>query len=445
MKKLLSAVVLSCLTFSAMQANAASVDEVRSTIEQQYVEELSPAFYEATSIEGMLETLDPYSSYFTRQEYEQYIGEIDLQSVGIGIYLTEHKDGVLITDVIEGGPAEQAGITAGTIILEANGTSLAGLSIEAASSYLKGGVGSVVKLTILTPAQQITSLTLTRQKFSAPQYEASLLHGNVGYIALYTFSENADSLMRRALSDLRAQGATSFIVDLQGNGGGYVDVAERIIGMFTNAKVAYVLQDRSGEYVYPSVGTLNKFPQNTRLLIDEYSASASEMMAAALQDQQAATLYGHTSYGKGSMQTFIGFRDGSQLKLTFAKFTGPNKQPIHDVGVTPDIETDYPLQDAHFDALVESGQYVVQPTVTKTSDFASLHIVHKQIVVNVQDNYTFIELGTNKVIPFDAHKSGKRYARLTLSEQLQKGHAYAFITKPTATQKGKIQKVVIEQ
>ena len=445
MKKLLSALVLTCLTFSTTQVHAASVDEVRSTIEEYYVDELPAAFSEVSSIEGMVDMLDPYSQYFTRQEFEQYIQEIDLETVGIGVYVTEHKDGVLISGTIKGGPAEEAGLVGGTIILQADGIELANRSLEEATSYLKGAAGSKVKLTILTPDGQITTLTLTRQKFSSPQYETLLLHGNVGYIALYTFSDNADTLMRRALSDLRSQGATSFIVDLQGNGGGYVDVAERIIGMFQHAKVAYVLHDRYGEQVNPSIGSLNKFPQNTRVLIDEYSASASEMTAAALQDQQSAILYGHTSYGKGSMQTFFEFRDGSYLKLTIAKFTGPNKQPIHGVGVTPDVATDDALEDAHFDALVDSGLYDVQPVLTKDAKSSSLHIVHKQITVNMQDRYSFIELGTNKSISFTAHKSGKRYARFTLDEQLEAGHVYALITKPTATQKGKIQKIIIEE
>ncbi|MBS7344961.1 MAG: PDZ domain-containing protein [Caryophanon sp.] len=445
MKKLVSAFMFACLTFGAVHTNAASVDEVRTIIEENYADELPTPFYEASSIEGMMETLDPYSQFFTRQEYEQYIQAVDLETVGIGVYLTEHEQGVLISDVIKEGPAEQAGLVAGTIILQADGTSLAGRSSEEAASYLKGPAGSNVKLMILTPDGQITTLTLTRQKFSSPQSETVLLHGNIGYIALYTFSDNADRLMRNALSDLRRQGATSFIVDLQGNGGGYVDVAERIIGMFPNAKTAYILHDRFGESIAPSIGTLNKFPLNTRVLIDEYSASASEMTAAALQDQQAAILYGHTSYGKGSMQRFFELRDGSHLKLTIATFTGPNKQPIHGVGVTPDIETDYALEDAHFDALVESGLYDVQPPLIKDPKTSSLHIMHKQLAVNMQERYAFIELGTNRTIDFTARKSGKRYARFTLNEQLQAGHMYALITKPTASQRGKIQKIIIEQ
>ena len=281
MKKLWSAFLAGCLLLSTVPASAASVEEVRLIIEKEYVDALSPAFYEATSIEGMIETLDPYSEYFTRQEYEQYVQAVDLETVGIGIYLTKHSKGVLITEVIQDGPAHVAGLVPGTVILQANGTDLANQSIDEAASLLQGTAGSFVTLTILTPDDQITTLTLKRQAFSSPHSDMALLHGNIGYIALYTFSDNADSLMRQALTDLRKQGAKSFIVDLRGNGGGYVDTAERIIGMFPNAKTAYVLSNRFQQVTYPAIGTLNKFPQNTRLLIDEYSASASEMTAAA--------------------------------------------------------------------------------------------------------------------------------------------------------------------
>lgn len=445
MKKLWSAFLAGCLLLSTVPASAASVEEVRLIIEKKYVDPLSPAFYEATSIEGMIETLDPYSEYFTKQEYEQYMQAVDLETVGIGIYLTKHSKGVLITEVIQGGPADVAGLVPGTVILQANGTDLADRSIDEAASLLQGTAGSFVTLTILTPDDQITTLTLKRQAFSSPHSDMALLHGNIGYIALYTFSDNADSLMRQALTDLRKQGAKSFIVDLRGNGGGYVDVAERIIGMFPNAKTAYVLSNRFQQATYPAIGTLNKFPQNTRLLIDEYSASASEMTAAALKDQNAAILYGTKSYGKGSMQQFYDFTDGSHLKLTIAKFTGPSMEPINGVGVSPHITSTQPLQDAHFDALLETGQYNVQPTVTKDAKSSTLHIMHKQITVNMQDRYEFVKLGTNETITFSAHKSGKNYARLSLDEQLQAGHMYALITKPTATQKGKIQKIIIEK
>ena len=443
MKKLFTALLITCFVLISIPAQAASLQDVRSLVEQYYVDELSPAFYEATTIDELMATLDPYSAYFSPMEYEQYVNDIDLESVGIGIYFEQHPDGAYITDTIEHSPAAQAGLIAGSIILQADGHSLAAMTQEQMSAILSDAAGTVVTLTVRLPTNAVQTYTITRQAFQTPKISSSLLYGNIGYIALYTFSDDADTLMRRALSNLREQGATSYIIDLRNNGGGYVVTAEKIIGMFTNSPLAYLLHTKNQSQLYSSVGTYRKFPLNSRLLVNEYSASASEMTAAALQDQQAAILYGQKTYGKGSMQQFLNFSDGSYLKLTIATFTGPNGKPIHEKGVIPDIVTKSPLEDAHFDALSEKLQYTIQPTLTKDAHSATLYIVHKQIASTAKNHYHFVQLGTNKKLAFSAAKSGKRYARLTFNEPLKAGAMYALITEATDTQPGKIQKIIV--
>ena len=185
-----------------------------------------------------------------------------------------------------------------------------------------------------------------------------LLYGNVGYIGLNTFSDDGATLVQQAKEALQKQGATSFILDLRNNGGGFVHTAEELVGLFPKSPYAYALHTRKQDGLVKSVQQTSLFPANTKVLINGYSASASEMVAGALVDQKSATLYGQTTYGKGSMQSFYNLSDGSYLKLTVANFTGPKGTIIHKTGVKPQITTTVgqELEKAHLDAILEANK-----------------------------------------------------------------------------------------
>lgn len=443
MKKFFLAMLVTCFTVVAVPVQAATFSEVQSLIKQHYVYDLPENFHDATTIDEMTAMLDVYSEYLSPIEYAQLQNSIDLQFGGIGIRPDDHAQGIYVTEVLEGSAAQQAGLVAGSIITQAANTPLAGLSFEEKLSYLFGEPGTVIELYVKQPTGQTVPLSITRQALQYENVVSELLYGNVGYISLNSFSYDASALMRQAFTELRQQGARSYIIDLRDNGGGYVTEAEKIIGMFTNSPIAYILQTKDKVYTQKSAGSYHKFPATTRVLMNENSASASEMTAAAIQDQQAATIYGTTSYGKGAMQQFFTFNDGSALKLTMAEFTGPNGNTIQHKGIIPDVETTSPLDDAHFDALAQQLGYTVQPQITKGVS-SSLYIVHKQIATAAKDRYTLIQLGSNKEIAFHTVKSGKRYARLNLTENMKTGHNYALITHRTDNNTGKIQKITIE-
>ncbi|MGK4117165.1 S41 family peptidase [Lysinibacillus capsici] len=357
-------------TTHAAENDQQLIKEIKEIVKDTYVGTINGNLEKATSISEIMDMLDPYSTYFTKQEFENYMNSINLSTIGIGVVIEEHEDGIHILQVIEGSGAFEAGVQAGDIIIGVDGESIIGRSTQEASSLLIGNEGTKVEVTLKNSDSSKTTKTITRKKFTLPNVQTDLLFGNVGYISLASFSEDGAQLVKNALIDLKKRGATSFILDLQNNGGGYVTTAEELTGLFQSAKVAYLLEEAHNSYTIPAVQQDTKFPKDTRILVNRYSASASEMLSASLKDQKAAILYGETTYGKGAMQGFYTLQDGSYLKLTVGKFTGPAGHTIHEVGVKPNVQTTTaPIFQAHYDALKEKyPKYKQLSTVKNIAD-----------------------------------------------------------------------------
>lgn len=377
------------------------VKEMKEIIRNTYVGTINGDLENATSIKEIIDMLDPYSTYFTKKEFEDYMNSINLSTIGIGVVIEEHEDGIHILQVIEGSGAFEAGVQAGDIIIGINGETITGRSTQKASSLLIGDEGTKVNVTLKHSNETTSIKTITRKQFTLPNVHSELLFGNVGYIAMSSFSEDGAQLVKKALTDLKQRGAKSFILDLQNNGGGYVTTAEEMTGLFPSAKVAYLLEEAHDSYTIPAVQQDTKFPANTRILVNRYSASASEMLSASLKDQKAAILYGETTYGKGAMQGFYTLHDGSYLKLTVGKFTGPARQTIHEVGVKPNIQTTTaPIFQAHFDAVKEQyPKYKKLPTVKNVANTEKITLkvslpVSSQIA---KGRVQLVALGANEV------------------------------------------------
>ncbi|MBO0588973.1 S41 family peptidase [Sporosarcina sp. E16_8] len=176
----------------------------------------------------------------------------------------------------------------------------------------------------------------------APEHPitSSMLYGNTGYIKITTFSADLGKQVEAHWTKLKKAGATGLIIDLRYNGGGYVDSAEQLLGFYQGVSDAYYLKTREGNKMIKPIPTKTKFPKQSYVLVNRYSASASEIVAASLIDQQAATIVGETTKGKGSVQSFFEFNDGSALKLTIGHFTGPKGTLVHKKGIQPSIKTD---------------------------------------------------------------------------------------------------------
>ena len=436
--------MISFFVFSQEQSFAATNDqlvkEIKTIITEHYVGEIDGDIKTAKTIPEVMDMLDPYSTYFTKEEYHAYTNSINLSTIGIGVVIKEHKNGMQILKVIDESGAFSAGIVPGDLITAVNGQSIKGNSLQEVSKLLTGKENTNVQVTILHENGRTSNKVIIRKPFTLPNVETAMLFGDVGYISISSFSQDAAKLVKNALIELKKQGATSFILDLQNNGGGYVTAAEELSGLFPKAKIAYLLEEAHASYEVKSIQQSMKFPANTRVLVNRYSASASEMVAASLKDQNAAILYGETTYGKGAMQGFYKLQDGSYLKLTVGKFTGPKGKTIHEKGVTPSIQTTTsPLYRAHYDTLKKHYTAYNEKSnlknVSTTTTF-SMKFSQKLSTSIPEGSVQLVALGGNEI---DATVKIKDDHTINIapSAPLENGQEYMLLIHPTlGTQEG---------
>jgi carboxyl-terminal processing protease len=313
------------------------------------------------AIRGMIGSLDdPFSAYMTSDEYRASLQSISGQFEGIGADIASlAPDGtqgctplgkachLVITQPIDGSPAQRAGLSVGDVIAEVDGISVDGLTVDAARDKIRGPKGSVVQLAIQRGGAGAMSVTITRDVVQSEEVTSkSLAGGSVGYIKLSGFSDAAADQVVVTLRDQLAAGRTKLILDLRGNPGGYVTAARKIASQFIGSGIVFWQQDASGnqtptEALTDGVATDPKV--KVVVLIDGGSASASEIVAGALQDRGRAILVGQQSFGKGTIQQWQELTgQGGAFKLTIARWLTPDKRWIHKVGLTPDVVVKLP-------------------------------------------------------------------------------------------------------
>lgn len=308
------------------------------------------------AIRGMIGALgDPFSAYMTSEEYRRSLQGISGQFEGIGAEIaTRATDGsagcgtlgpdcrLVITGSVEGSPARRAGLVAGDQVLEADGVSLDGLSIDGARDRIRGPKGSIVTLTIVRGSAEPFDLAIVRDIVQSIEVESLVLgDGAVGYVRLEGFSDVAADQLTTAFAAHIDAGRSKLILDLRGNPGGYVTAARTIASQFIGSGVLFWEQDASGEQIATEAqagGVATDPGLRIIALIDGGTASASEIVAAALQDTGRATLVGEPSFGKGTVQQWQELSgEGGAFRLTVARWLTPEKRWIHDVGVVPDV------------------------------------------------------------------------------------------------------------
>jgi len=308
----------SCLFYPCL-SQAAVIDEIRDLLRNNYVDPVPQYVLNSTSIDEMLDRLDdPHTVYWTDEEYQNFIDSLNLNLSGIGISFEVAPDGALVISVLPGTPAETAGLLPGDIITTVNNTSLAGKSSEEMISLIRGPEGTTVNLVIKRTTGSINK-TLTRAKIEVPTVTGELLDGNVGFIRINTFGENTAKDFDNVVSKLK--GGKGWIIDLRNNGGGLVSTAQDLTGYFTGDQVMMVVKSRNGEDVYQANGN-DKNLSPAVFLTNRYSASASEIMLAAIKDYGKASLIGENTYGKGTMQGIFVLSEGV-LKMTVARTFSP--------------------------------------------------------------------------------------------------------------------------
>lgn len=435
-KRIFSFLLVLLLLSNVTAVSAAEpIEEIRDLIKKHYIGDVPATVLSQRTAKDITKHLDPYSVYMTAKEFAQFTNGIEQKLYGVGIVLDEDVKGIKIISVIPGGPAERARMKAGDIIVTANGVSLVGQSVQKAVSLISGEANTTVTLTYISgETKQNVTKTITREHIKLPNVEYQMLGGEIGYIRLNSFSHDATKEMTSAIGKL--SGAKGWIFDLRNNGGGYVTSAQEIAGLFPNVKDAFQLRYKmESPEIYAAIPQKVKFTNPTHILINEYSASASEMVAVSVKEQKGATLYGQTSFGKGSMQTLFPLSDSSLLKLTTAHFFSPKGVPVHEVGVKPNIETakGEEVTTSHRDQLIAKyNGYQKLPTlkdvpVTKTFT-VEMSMDMDWAALSPQD-VQLIQLG-GKEVAVDVKGEDIRKMTITPKENLQSKGKYMLLIHP---------------
>ena len=314
---------------TAIDAELQKLLVAESAISNLYVEDVDEKKIVEQAIKGMLEELDPHSTYLTAQENDKSNETLMGSFEGIGVQFNMIDDTLFIVQPIPDGPSEKVGIMAGDRIVTVNDTVIAGvkMSQEAIMKRLRGPKGSKVNLGVeRRGVKDLIHFKVTRDKIPVNTVDAGYMIGpGVGYIKISSFGMTTVQEFEEKLGELKAKGAKSLILDLQGNGGGLLMAAVGLANEFLNRDqmVVYTEGKRSPKSGYMADGHGRFREGNLVVLIDEYSASASEIVSGAVQDWDRATIVGRRSYGKGLVQRPIEFHDGSLIRLTIAKYYTP--------------------------------------------------------------------------------------------------------------------------
>ncbi|MCM1566490.1 MAG: S41 family peptidase [Dehalobacter sp.] len=340
---LMTALLVFCLglglPLQAYGAENDALDEVRTILQEQYVDVVPDEVLNAPTIEKMLQRLgDKYTEYMTAAEYEDMISSLNMSFSGIGIELEMVQQGVKVTWVITGYGADKAGIKQGDIILEADGYSLAGKTSEYCAGKLRGPEGTKVRVKVKRNAQ-ILSFAVVRMKIVMPLAEGRVLEGHIGYIAVNSFGEDVATQFGKQALALQEKGVDCWIIDLRNNSGGYTKAAMELLGYFIGDKSAYIMKARGNlGIVDTAVKQAFTMEGPIVLLINGYTASASEITSAALKDYGKATVIGETTYGSGRVKALIPLSNGDYLKMSVYRFFSPYYNPIDEIGIKPHLD-----------------------------------------------------------------------------------------------------------
>lgn len=320
------------------------LQEFKTILQNQYIGDIDEEKMAEGAIKGYIEGLgDPYTEYLTVEEMQELTEETDGKYVGIGVYVANNSSDntILVVGVMNGSPALEAGMQAGDIITKIDGTEYKGEELSKATSVLKGEEGTEVKVIVLRDGKEI-ELTITRKTISIEHVASEMLDNQIGYIQIDAFDDGVAEAFEEKYNQLKEQGIKGLIVDLRSNGGGVVDEATDIASMFTEKGKTVLITKSKTEKEEDTKSNRDPIVKDIPVvvLVNEGTASASEILAGALKDNYGAEIVGKKTYGKGVIQTVYRLTDGSGLKITTDEYFTPNHTSINKVGIEPDVEVD---------------------------------------------------------------------------------------------------------
>lgn len=322
------------------------IDEINNIIDNNYYFDIDRDKQEEALYDGIMEGLDdPYSVYYTKEEFAKLNEDNSGEYVGIGAVVTQDADMLVsIVRPIVGSPAEEAGLLAGDIVVEVDGTEIVDQELELVVDMIRGEEGTSAHLKIYRPdAQEYMEFDVPRRVVENVSVTAELLENQVGYVQVTQFYKNTGDEFVEALESLEAQGVKGVIVDMRDNPGGLLNIVVDMCSYLIDGGNVVTIEDKTGR-------VLQAYRDNDEhridipmvVLVNGNSASAAEIFAGALQDTGIGKLVGTTTYGKGIVQSVIPLSDGSAVKLTIAKYFTPNGNDIHGKGIEPDYRVELP-------------------------------------------------------------------------------------------------------
>lgn len=344
--RILAVLVIAILLTTAMTSVVSAttytqedLDALRDIIVEKYVDPITSDKLKGNTPKEIFSNLDEYSVYYTQEEFQDLFQQITGEYAGIGAYIKEEDGKILIDAPMPGSPAEKAGLKPGDEIYSVDGEVIRGLTAAEGASKVRGPVGTKVTLGIIRGnSQRVVEITIERAKITNTPVSLDMIDG-IGYIRISEFNEQAYDNFAKIVGELMDKKVKNVILDIRDNPGGSLDEVVKIATLLVPKSPIVHIGYRNNTETYSSFSSLKPF-EKLVVLVNEYSASAAEILAAAIQDADSGTVIGKTTYGKGTVQRIYFLINGEGFKITEARYLSPNKTVIEGVGVTPDIEVE---------------------------------------------------------------------------------------------------------
>lgn len=334
---LVAAIAAGVTMYATMRTNSYSkLEQLKTLLTQRYINGADETALEDAAAHAMVGALgDRWSYYIPADEYAAYMEQKKNAYVGIGVTITSDENGYPIQKVVEGGPAEEAGLLAGDVIVAVDGTSVAGMPVDEGKTLVQGKEGTTVQITVDRAGEQIT-FTVERRTVHTKVASAKMLSGNIGLVTIENFNANCYNESKAAAQQLIDQGAVALIFDVRYNGGGYADEMVKLLDYLLPKGELFRTQDYLGKQsVKTSDESCVELPM--AVLVNGSSYSAAEFFAAALREYDWAVIVGEPTSGKGHFQVTYQLGDGSAVGLSIGKYFTPNGVCLEGAGLTPDI------------------------------------------------------------------------------------------------------------
>lgn len=349
---LLAGGAVSCSVFKSEESQ--KMELLNSLIDRFYIGDVDETDLSEGVYKGYIEGLgDPYSVYYDEEETKQMSESLSGEFGGVGALMSQDRETGVITvlQVYDGSPAQEAGMRDGDTLYKVEGEEVTGEDLSDVVSKVKGEKGTQVTLTVLrADTGEEEELTITRDTIEAQTVSCEMKEGNVGYIRITEFDTVTYEQYKEALEDLEDQGMERLIVDLRSNPGGNLDTVCDILDLMLPEGLIVYTEDKNGEREEYTSDEENQFDKPLVVMMNGYSASASEIFAGAIQDYGLGQIVGTQSYGKGVVQSVFDLQDGTSVKLTIAEYFTPNGRSIDGEGITPDVEVEYQYDENNPDA-----------------------------------------------------------------------------------------------